>query len=110
MMPVFTFPLPGATDPARVDAWLISRGFVIGDGSSIHSDGSVSVSIDRDPASDLPAYTDAPTPSQQSLQIAQTVIANYIATVKAILPAARTPEQKVILAILRVVAGMENAQ
>jgi len=44
------------------------------------------------------------------LQTAQTVIANYIATVKAILPAARTPEQKVILAILRVVAGMENAQ
>ena len=32
MMPVFTFPLPSATDPARVDAWLISRGFVIGDG------------------------------------------------------------------------------
>ena len=110
MMPMFTFPLPAATDPARVDAFLMAKGYTIADGSSLHSDGSVSVSIDRDPASDLPAYTDVPTPGEQALQTAQTVIANYIVMVKAILPAARTPEQKVILAILRVVAGMENAQ
>jgi len=51
MMPVFTFPLPAATDPARVDAWLTAKGYTIADGSSLHSDGSVSV--ERQPRSGI---------------------------------------------------------
>jgi len=100
-MPVFTFPLPAATDPARVDAFLRARGYVLQDGSSISADETVSCNVDRDPSADLiAAYTDAPTAQQQIVLTAIAYLKNtYVPTVQAIAPASRTPEQRALLAI-----------
>jgi hypothetical protein len=100
-MPIFTA-MPGApaTDPARVAAYLQGKGYVLGDGVSLHGDGNVSIDADRDPTADLASYTDAPTPQEQAVLTAVAYLkATYVPSIQAILPANRTPEQRALLAI-----------
>jgi hypothetical protein len=107
-MPTYTLNLPNVTDPARVDAWLTAHGYTLIDGSSITADGVV-VNVDRDPSADAAAYQDQPTPDEQAASQAWTVLTAYVAAMKKVAPANRTPEQKVLIALLRVLANMQDA-
>jgi hypothetical protein len=108
-MPTYTLQLPNVTDPARVDAWLVNHGYTLEDGSSVRGDGTVVVSVDRDPSGDAAAYQDQPTSDEQTADAAWTLLRAYVAKVKKIAPANRTDDQRAILALLRVLANMADA-
>lgn len=106
-MPTFRLRPPIViVDPARVDAWLAAHGYQVLDGSSIASDGSLIVNTDRDPSADVAAYQDAPTADELAVQQATAVIKSYVKNVLATAPASRTAEQRVIVALARVLMGI----
>jgi ribosomal protein S11 len=105
-MPHFQISLPNATDPARVVMFLAAKGYVVADGVSIMTDGTVVFDADRDPTADLAAYTNAPTATEQLKQDALTAVNAYLVFVNALPVATRTHEQNVLLALLVLLPGV----
>lgn len=106
-MPDFTFQLPAAINPAtvdagRIDAFFAGKGYQVLDGSSVRSDGTVIAHLDRDPAADVAAFANQPTPGEQGIAQAITTLKAYVASVQAIPAATRTPEQQAIFAIVAI--------
>lgn len=109
-MPIFTITPPvAATDPARIDAFLAAKGFTVIDGSSVHSDGSVSVTCDRDPSATFKTYSDAATLGETATQTAIAAVKTYLAVTSTIPLVTRTPEQTMLLALIHLFGAQIGA-
>jgi hypothetical protein len=105
-MPIYTVHLPQALNPFevigdRLNAYLAGKGYAVNGDAQIFGDGSALLTADRDPSTDVATFTNAPTAQETNVANAINYLkSTYVPGVLAILPAARTPEQRAILSIL----------
>ena len=103
---LFTAPKPNIDDEflaGRIEAWLKNHGYIIGPAGVTVFDGNVTIDCDRDPSGDIANYQPTDLAEDADLNQAVQELKAALALILAKAEANRTPAERGLLALAKIV-------